>query len=933
MLLRFADFELDVGARVLRRAGAPVALEPRAFDLLAHLARNAERVIGHEELLRVVWPGVRVTRASVDQAVRSVRRALGDPAREPRFVRTVARRGLQFAGALEREAAAQRKGAFVGRAAQLARLRESLEAVQRGIGSVAVITGPAGIGKTRTASEVLAWAAERGLVTATVSASQASASAAAPWRALALSLGADAAEIERAAERAALFPALRDAFADASLRSPLVMLIDDLHDADAASAGFLEYLAGHPRRPALLAIATARPASEFTSADAARAFDRLRSRAGVLQLALGPFSSDEASELIEVETGTRPELARAAAFAERSAGNPLWMHQLLKAGAHELPARSQVEWERLVAKGMREVLRERLAILAPEHQQALRAAAILGDEIDASLVARVCGGASERARAALAAGRAAGVVAGGLGAGEIARFAHPLFVEALLEGLDAERLAELHLAAARALEALPSASRAEQSVGIASHLLAAGERGDPARAAQLGLEAGRLALREGAPDRAERLLALTTELLDAARASPALRSAAWVALASARGSNGVADTSGAAEQALEWSRRAEVPPAFAEAALAWVGTMDRLRLPNARFVAVLEEALGQLGPEHPALSARLLGRLEAELCYAPKAQQRADLRERALAEARRSGDAAIEIALLDLPFGGFWQALAPAERWESIERCLAYAHGSGRRALALSARLLRCAELAARGELARQGGELESAEREARELGDGPAHYRVLLHGSIRALALGELDRSDELAVQAQALADSGGFPGETIGRVQRMMVALSRGRARDALAPLTLARRVDAGPGVAALLAHVLAASGERVRCAELLRELANDSLASLSRYPSALANAHVLARAADFAGVPEVVPLLEPILAPERGRVAIRGLMASHGPVSLALASCARLRGARALAAAYAAEAEQLAERAGAPGWLAEAAALRAELAREAS
>ena len=52
MVLRFADFELDVEARALRRAGAPLPLEPRAFDLLVHLARNAERVIRHDELLR-----------------------------------------------------------------------------------------------------------------------------------------------------------------------------------------------------------------------------------------------------------------------------------------------------------------------------------------------------------------------------------------------------------------------------------------------------------------------------------------------------------------------------------------------------------------------------------------------------------------------------------------------------------------------------------------------------------------------------------------------------------------------------------------------------------------------------------------------------------------------------------------------------------------
>jgi len=929
MVLRFADFELDVEARALRRAGAPLPLEPRAFDLLVHLARNAERVIRHDELLRVVWPGVRVTRASVDQAVRSVRRALGDSAREPRFVRTVARRGLQFASVLEPGPALRRRGAFVGRVGPLGRLRECLDAVQRGVGSVVLITGSAGIGKTRTASEALAWAAQRGLTTATVSGSQASASAAGPWRALVAGLGVDAQAIERAAERGALFPELRDILDESCARSPLVVLLDDVHDADAATIGLLEYLSGHPRRPALLAIATARPAPEFASADAACAFDRLRSRAGALLLELEPFSSDEVAQLIEVETGTRPSLSHAAELAERMAGNPLWIHQLLRAGAW-LEANADAEWERFVARGMREVLRERLAVLCEEDRQALRAAALLGDPIDASLVGRVCDIGAERARRALAAARAAGVVSGALGAGETARFAHPFFRDALLEGIDAERVAALHLAAARVLEALPRALGAEHDAQIASHFLAAGRRGDPARAVALGLEAGRRALRERAGDRAEPLLVQTTELLDAAGASAEVRSAAWLALAIARSRGGVAEISGAAEQALAWARRADQPAAFAEAALAWVGAMDRLRLPNPRYVDALEEALARLGSEHPALSARVLGRLEAELSYAPEIQQRTDLRERALGEARRSGDAGVEVELLALPFGGFWEGLPAGDRWESIERCLAYATTAERRDLALTARLLRSAELAARGELARQGDELELAAREARELGDLSAQYRATLHSAVRAHALGELERSDELAVRAQGFADRNGFPGETIGRAQRLMVVIARGRARDALAALELARRVDAGPGVAALLAHALAAAGERARCAELLRELQRDSLASLPRYPSRLANAHVLARAADFAGVAEVVSLLEPILAPERGRVAVRGLMASHGPVSLALASCARLRGALAEAAVFAGEAEQLAVRAGAPGWLAEAAALREQLSR---
>jgi hypothetical protein len=166
------------------------------------------------------------------------------------------------------------------------------------------------------------------------------------------------------------------------------------------------------------------------------------------------------------------------------------------------------------------------------------------------------------------------------------------------------------------------------------------------------------------------------------------------------------------------------------------------------------------------------------------------------------------------------------------------------------------------------------------------------------------------------------------MGRAQHLMVTIARGRAGDALPALELARRVDAGPGIPAMLAYALAAADERERCAQLLRELAGGSFAELARYPSAVANAHVIACAAACVGSAELVPLVEPILRLERGRVAVRGLMTSHGPVAVALACCAGLRGAASEAAELLREGEQLAERAGARGWLAEIGTLRERL-----
>ncbi len=76
MIHRFGGFELDEERFELRRAGAPVRLEPRVLELLLHLARHPGRVVSKEELVREVWHGKFVSDSAVTYAVAEARRAL-----------------------------------------------------------------------------------------------------------------------------------------------------------------------------------------------------------------------------------------------------------------------------------------------------------------------------------------------------------------------------------------------------------------------------------------------------------------------------------------------------------------------------------------------------------------------------------------------------------------------------------------------------------------------------------------------------------------------------------------------------------------------------------------------------------------------------------------------------------------------------------------
>jgi DNA-binding winged helix-turn-helix (wHTH) protein len=96
MRYRFDDFTLSAATRTLRRAGREVPLIPRYFDLLLLLVERRQQAVHRQEILDAVWSDVVVSDGALSQAVRTLRRSLGDVAREPLFIRTVSRHGYRF---------------------------------------------------------------------------------------------------------------------------------------------------------------------------------------------------------------------------------------------------------------------------------------------------------------------------------------------------------------------------------------------------------------------------------------------------------------------------------------------------------------------------------------------------------------------------------------------------------------------------------------------------------------------------------------------------------------------------------------------------------------------------------------------------------------------------------------------------------------------
>src|SRR5580704_1678867 len=95
-LYYFGQFLLDPRRRTLSRADSPVALTPKAFDVLLFLAQNPNRLVTKEELLQAVWGDTFVEEGNLTQYISHLRKALGDNSEDSRLIVTIARKGYQF---------------------------------------------------------------------------------------------------------------------------------------------------------------------------------------------------------------------------------------------------------------------------------------------------------------------------------------------------------------------------------------------------------------------------------------------------------------------------------------------------------------------------------------------------------------------------------------------------------------------------------------------------------------------------------------------------------------------------------------------------------------------------------------------------------------------------------------------------------------------
>jgi predicted ATPase/DNA-binding winged helix-turn-helix (wHTH) protein len=162
--LVFEPFWLDLGDERLWHGPEALPLSPKNFAVLRCLVQQAGQLVTKEALLAAVWPDTVVSESILTVAMRTLRRALGDQARTPRFIETVHGRGYRFIAPVSTTPLASpamlgrprhslpsmvsRPPFLVGRDAELAQLEQWWTTVRQGQRQVGMIVGEPEIGKT-----------------------------------------------------------------------------------------------------------------------------------------------------------------------------------------------------------------------------------------------------------------------------------------------------------------------------------------------------------------------------------------------------------------------------------------------------------------------------------------------------------------------------------------------------------------------------------------------------------------------------------------------------------------------------------------------------------------------------------------------------------------------------------------------------------------
>ncbi|MCM2296967.1 helix-turn-helix transcriptional regulator [Rhodoferax sp.] len=603
---------------------------------------------------------------------------------------------------------------FIGRQRELDALQAALARAVAGQPGVVLLTGEPGIGKTRTAQEMVAHAARLNVLALWGRCpEEPGAPPYWPWLqmirryvslqdedVLGAMLGSAAAyvaaldpeqlgrlgldqpvlpELDAAKARFRFFDSIAGFWRRAAARQPILLVIDDLHRADVPSLRLLEFIMAEAETSRLMLLGTYRDAEVTRQHPLSDTLAELHRHTSVQRFLLGGFSPAETALFVATaNAAASPELA--TALHEQTEGHPLFLTELvLDRNQVSAPGVSTVQtgiWA--VPKGVREAIGVRLNRLSPSCLGVLQHAAVFGREFRLALLQRVRADLTEEdCLAALTEARAASLIEALAEPGGY-QFAHALVRDTLYDELPAAQRARWHQRIGQVLEMQYQDDLTPCLSALAHHYHAAGTAGDVTRAIEYATRAAERAAAMQAHEEASRHYQRACDLLPLSPVADAQRGRLLLGLGNAQNSAGASELALATfTAAAGCARRLGDALLLARAAIGFGDAQWRLGSEGSKAVVLIREALVQVAPADVRTRTGLLTALCQALLFSNQADAAETVFREAVALGRELDDPWMLFRALCAILPGRWFPDRLALRIEAAREATELVHRAG----------------------------------------------------------------------------------------------------------------------------------------------------------------------------------------------------------------------------------------------------------------
>lgn len=593
------------------------------------------------------------------------------------------------------------------------------------------------------------------------------------------------ASVDSDSARFRLFDATAGLLRNIAKDTPMLLVLEDMHAADAPSLILLQFLAQSLVDARVMIVVTYRDVEVSRGHPLGPAVVELAREPTTRRIHLSGLAVPDVRRFIEVSTGAIPSQALVEAVAHQTDGNPMFVGEIVKLLASEGRLGSDTAVPlKPVPQAIRDVIGRRLGHVSERSHHVLGIASVLGREFRLDLLAAISDHTRDELLDVLDEAIAARLVEDNTAAGGGLRFSHSLIRDTLYEDIAGSRRVRLHLRAGEVIEQSRNA-RPELLAALAHHFFAAIPMGETRRATDYAIRAAEVALRGLAFEEAARLYRMALQAMDLAHeADDATRLDVLLALGDALNRAGDADAARPEFiSAASIARRRGDARALARAALGYGGRLAWAAIRgDLQFVPLLEEAIAALGDTPSTMRVMLIARLAAgPLRDSPDPTRRHMLSAEAVDMARALGDPATLAYALEARQGA---VVGPDSRAETLrisdelERLAAQLGDSEK---AVMAHMQRCQVRLYEADIRGVRTARDAMARGVQQLRQGPQRWFLLGTDATLAILDGRFDEAESLSGQAyeagKRLESFVGFA----HHLQLLWIWIERGRIEDA--------------------------------------------------------------------------------------------------------------------------------------------------------